>query len=109
MLAMAPTPPSDLDRFFLTTVALVTTRSSRGDNVMAAEWAFNVSYEPMLVAVSLGHHNVTHDAVAESKEFGVNLASQEQFALASFAGGFSRSEVDKMSSLAVKTRPGEAI
>lgn len=106
---MAPEPTQDLDRFFLTTVALITTRSSKGDNVMAAEWTFNVSYDPMLVAVSVSARHATHAAIVESGEFGVNMASQGQFALSSFAGGFSHREAEKLTSSGIKTRPGEAI
>jgi flavin reductase (DIM6/NTAB) family NADH-FMN oxidoreductase RutF len=109
MLAMAPNPAEDLDRYFLTTVALITTHSSKGDNVMAAEWTFNVSYDPLLIAVVVAPRHATHAAIVESGEFGVSMASTEQFALTSFAGGFSRDEADKLSADAVKTRPGAVI
>jgi flavin reductase (DIM6/NTAB) family NADH-FMN oxidoreductase RutF len=109
MLKMAAPPPEDLDRYFLTTVALITTRSSHGDNVMAAEWTFNLSYEPLLVGVSVNPRHITHAAIEEAKEFGVNMAAQGQFPLTSFAGGFSRREADKLSSGAFTTRPGSAI
>jgi flavin reductase (DIM6/NTAB) family NADH-FMN oxidoreductase RutF len=109
LLAMAPKPAETLDRYFLTTVALITTHSSKGDNVMAAEWTFNVSYDPLLIAVVVGPRHATHAAILESGEFGVSMASTEQFALASFAGGFSRDEADKLSSDGFKARPGRAI
>lgn len=109
MLPMASPVPDDLDRYFATTVSLVTTRSSKGDNVMAAEWTFNVSYDPLLVAVFVNPHHATHAAILETKEFGVNLACEEQYALASFAGGFSHSEAEKLTSAAIRTRPGRAI
>jgi flavin reductase (DIM6/NTAB) family NADH-FMN oxidoreductase RutF len=101
--------PEDLDRYFATTVGFVTTHSSTGDNVMAAEWSFNISYEPMRVAVFISARRSTHGAIVESKEFGLNLASDEQFALASFAGGFSQREAHKLTSAAIATRPGEVI
>lgn len=109
MLPTAAPVPDDLDRYFATTVALITTRSSKGDNVMAAEWTFNVSYKPMLVAVFVNPYHATHAAIVESKEFGVNMASREQYVLASFAGGFSAREADKLTSTALRTRPGLAI
>jgi flavin reductase (DIM6/NTAB) family NADH-FMN oxidoreductase RutF len=109
MLKMAAPPQEDLDRYFLTTVALITTRSSHGDNVMAAEWTFNLSYDPLLVGVAVNPHHVTHAAIEESKEFGVNMAARGQFPLTSFAGGFSRREADKLSSSSFATRPGVAI
>lgn len=109
MLPTASPLPDDLDRYFATTVALITTHSSKGDNVMSAEWTFNISYHPMLVAVFVNPHHATHDAILESKEFGVNMACEEQYPLASFAGGFSRREANKLTSGAIRTRPGTAI
>ena len=105
MLAVA----DDLTESFTTMVGLITTRSSVGDNVMAAEWTYLISYEPMLLAVVVGPRHATHGAIVESKEFGVSLAAQDQFPLTSFAGGTSRRETAKLSSTALKTREGQAI
>jgi len=109
MLKMARELPDDLDRAFTTSVALITTRSSKGDNVMAAEWTYHVSYEPFLVAVMVNPRNATHAAIAESKAFGVNLAAEEQYALSSFTGGFSQREAEKVTSDELKTTQGEAL
>lgn len=106
---MASPVPDDLDRYFATTVSLVTTRSSKGDNVMAAEWTFNVSYDPMIVAVFVNPRHATHAAILEAREFGVSMASEEQLALCSFAGGFSHREADKLTSGALRTRQGDVI
>ena len=38
-------------RYFMTGVSLITSNGSQGQNVMAAEWTMQVSYEPMLIAV----------------------------------------------------------
>ncbi len=110
MLRMAAAAlPEDLDRAFTTTVAFITTRSSKGDNVMAAEWTYQVSYTPFLVAVVVDPRHATHAAIVESKEFGVSLASDDQNALSSFTGGFSQREAEKLTSGEVPTRPGEVI
>jgi len=65
---------------------------------MAAEWAFNVSYDPFLIAVHVDKANVTHDEILAAGEFGVNLASEDQGAQMRFAGHFSKAETDKLSS-----------
>jgi len=109
VLPMASPLPDDLDRYFTTTVGLITTRSSQGDNVMAAEWTMNISYDPFRVAVFISPRHATHRAITETKEFGVNLASEGQNALCSFAGGFSLDEARKLTSTAIKTRPGDVI
>ena len=101
--------PEDLAGQFATMVGLVTTRSSAGENVMAAEWTYLVSYEPMQVAVVIGPRRATHAAIVETGEFGVSLAADDQNALASFAGGVSRRETAKLTADAFSTRPGEVI
>ena len=96
-------------RAFTTTVALITTEGPKGPNVMAAEWTFNVSYEPFLIAVLVGPENATFEAIEASKEFGVNLVSEEQVAAMAFAGHFSKSDTDKLSSMFFDTYPAKTI
>jgi len=85
-------------RSFTTGVAFITTRGSRGPNVMSAEWTFNVSYEPFLISVHLDAESATAEAIDETKEFGVNIVSEEQIAAMGFAGHFTRKETDKLTS-----------
>src|SRR5512136_2907530 len=99
----------DAFRAFTTTCALITTDGPRGPNVMAAEWTFNVSYRPFLILVAIDPANATHDIILESKEFGVNLVSEDQTAAMAFAGHFSKAEVDKLSSERFETYPGQTI
>ncbi len=96
-------------RCFTTSVALITTHGSKGPNVMAAEWTFNVSYDPFLIEVLVDPGNVTHEAIVETKEFGVNLASDEQAAAMAFAGHYSKRETDKLSSELFETYPATKI
>lgn len=85
-------------RSFTTTVGLITTNGPRGPNVMAAEWTFNVSYRPFLIAVLIDPENVTHDEILAAKEFGVNLVPPELVDAMGFAGHYSKAETDKLSS-----------
>lgn len=96
-------------RQFTTGVALITTRGSDGPNVMAAEWTFNVSYEPFLVSVHIHPEEATHAAIGETGEFGVNIVADDQVVAMGFAGHFSRHEVDKLTSDVFETYPATKI
>lgn len=96
-------------RAFTTGCALLTVHGPRGPNVMAAEWTFNVSYRPFLIAVCVDPANVTHDEILAAREFGVNLLTEEQGAAMRFAGHFSKATTDKLSSQAFDTYPAKRI
>ena len=103
---------SDLDlayRLFTTSVALITTTGKRGPNVMAAEWTFNVSYEPFLILVAIEPGEATHEAIAETGEFGVSLLAEDQVVGMGFAGHFSKHDTDKLSSDLFPTTPATKI
>lgn len=83
-------------RHFVTGVSMITSVGPFGKNVMAAEWTMQISYEPILIAVFLHEGSATLKNIRETEEFGVNVASDEQSHLVNIAGGYSRSEVDKL-------------
>jgi flavin reductase (DIM6/NTAB) family NADH-FMN oxidoreductase RutF len=85
----------NVHRYFATTVGLITTKGSKGRNVMAAEWTMHVSYEPMLVAIFV-HDSPTYWNIQETHVFGVNIASDDQAELVNIAGGYSGTEIDKL-------------
>ncbi|MEW6605683.1 MAG: flavin reductase family protein [Thermoproteota archaeon] len=85
----------NVHRYFATTVGLITTKGSRGRNVMAAEWTMHISYEPMLIAVFI-HDSPTYWNIQETQVFGVNIASDDQTELVNIAGGYSSTEIDKL-------------
>ncbi len=99
----------DAFRAFTTGCAFITTNGPQGENVMAAEWTFNVSYDPFLILVSIGPANRTHDLIREAKEFGVNLVSENQIAAMAFAGHYSKADTDKLSSELFDVLPGTVI
>ncbi|MFQ5908465.1 MAG: flavin reductase [Thermoplasmata archaeon] len=96
-------------RQFTTGVSLVTTRGPAGDNVMAAEWTFHVSYDPFLICVHIRPGKATYQAIEESQEFGVNMVSEDLVNAMSFAGHFTGHEVDKFSSDLFDRYPAEKI
>jgi flavin reductase (DIM6/NTAB) family NADH-FMN oxidoreductase RutF len=89
---------------FVTNVGLITSNGPNGQNIMAAEWTYYVSYSPALISVHIGGGNspsgkATTENIKASKEFGVNIASQEQNVFSSIAGGSSGREIDKVGML----------
>ena len=84
---------------FVTNVGLITSNGPHGHNVMAAEWTYQISYDPGLIAISVGPSKATHDNIEETKYFGVNIATEDQNAVASIAGGMTGKKVDKISAL----------
>ena len=75
---------------------MVTSTGSLGKNVMAAEWTMQISYEPVLIAVFVHEKTATIKNIRQTREFGVNVASDEQTLLVNIAGGYSRTEIDKL-------------
>jgi len=84
---------------FVTNVGLITSNGKNGNNIMAAEWTFQISHDPGLISVSIGPSKATHENIAETKFFGISIASEEQTAISSIAGGSSGRKVDKISAL----------
>lgn len=83
-------------RYFMTGVGLITSLGTNGQNVMAAEWTMQISYEPTLIAVFIHQGAVTLANIKKTKEFGISMASEHQTTAVSIAGGYSRNEIAKM-------------
>jgi len=81
---------------FVTNVGLITSNGPHGHNIMAAEWTFQISYDPGLIAVSIGSHQTTRENISNNGFFGVSIASENQNILSSIAGGYSGKEMDKI-------------
>lgn len=83
-------------RYFTTGVSLVTSSGPHGKNVMAVEWTIQISYKPMLIAVFIHEDSATFENIKKTKEFGINVSSEEQTTAVNIAGGYSRREIDKL-------------
>ena len=83
-------------KYFTTGVSLITSSGSHGQNVMAAEWTMQISYKPMLIAIFIHKGNATFKNIKQTKEFGINVSSEEQTTAVNIAGGYSRTEIDKL-------------
>ena len=70
-------------------IVLVTAQFEGIRNIMTAAWSTPASFEPPLVLLCIGHSRSTHDLVLKSVEFGLNILSDEQMALANYCGNIS--------------------
>ncbi len=90
---------------WVTNVGLVISDGPHGQNIMAAEWTYYVSYSPALISVHIGGSSkdasgkATLENIRATKEFGMSLAASDQNVFSSIAGGSSGKEVDKISIL----------
>lgn len=83
-------------RKFITNVGLITSNGPWGQNIMAAEWTRQVSYEPGIIIINIEPQDATTENIRKSGEFGVNLASETQNVVSSVAGKFTGKEVNKI-------------
>jgi flavin reductase (DIM6/NTAB) family NADH-FMN oxidoreductase RutF len=86
-------------RQFVTNVGLITSDGSLGPNIMAAEWTHHISYSPSLITANIRGHDTTAQNIKESKEFGVNVAAENQNVICSIVGKYKGIHVDKIAIL----------
>ncbi|MEX0764935.1 MAG: flavin reductase family protein [Nitrosopumilaceae archaeon] len=86
----------DAQKYFVTGVSMITSTGPLRDNVMAAEWTMQISYDPLLIAVFIHPSAATFKNIKKTKEFGVNVAAEGQTSLVNISGGYSRIEIDKL-------------
>lgn len=83
-------------RYFATGVSMITSSGPHGQNVMAVEWTMQISYRPMLIAIFIHKDSATFENIKKTKEFGINVSSEDQTMAVNIAGGYSRKEIDKL-------------
>ncbi len=90
---------------WVTNVGLITTDGPDGQDIMAAEWTYYVSYSPALISVHIGgsikgeKKKATFENILSTQEFGVSIAASDQNVLSSIAGKGSGRDVDKIAVL----------
>lgn len=80
-------------------VYVVTTRLGEKINGMTAAWVSQVSFNPVLVMVSIAPTRYSHDLIKESGVMAVNILTSEQMELAKRFGYKSGRKVDKCAGL----------
>ena len=84
---------------FLTNVGLITSNGPFGHNVMACEWTHQISYDPPLIVLAIRDYKTTYKNIIESKEFGINIAADDQTVFSAVSGNRSGKDVDKIKML----------
>lgn len=90
---------SNYHQKFITNVGLITSDGPHGQNIMAAEWTYLVSYTPAHILISVGHTKATAENILQTKKFGVSIASENQNWISSIAGGSSGKNANKIVAL----------
>ena len=80
-------------------VYVVTTRVQDKINGMTASWVSQVSFNPLLVMVSIAPPRYSHDLIKESGIFAVNVLTPEQVDLGKRFGYKSGRKMDKFAGL----------
>ena len=90
-------------------VILVSAENDGVRNVMTAAWSSPTSFDPPLILISIGTTRFTHDLIMKSKEFAINVLSEDQMELAVFCGNVSGRELDKFKTKDITSRPAKKI
>jgi flavin reductase (DIM6/NTAB) family NADH-FMN oxidoreductase RutF len=93
-----------------TKVVLVTSVSKEGrTNVMTVGWVMPCSHQPWMVAVAIHPRRYTHQLIEETKEFTVNVPSEELTYQTEYCGEYSGRFVDKFAETRLTAKPGKKV
>jgi flavin reductase (DIM6/NTAB) family NADH-FMN oxidoreductase RutF len=89
---------------------LITSIDSEGrPNVMGASWVTKLSFEPFLMAVSVGHKRYSHGLIKNSGEFVICYPSAEQEKQAMYCGFHSGRCEDKFARTGLTAVPSKKV
>jgi flavin reductase (DIM6/NTAB) family NADH-FMN oxidoreductase RutF len=89
---------------------LVTSVDSEGrPNVMGVSWMTKLSFEPFLMAVSIGRKRYSHDLIKAQGEFAICYPSAEQQKAAMYCGSHSGRCEDKFARTGLVAVPSKKI
>jgi flavin reductase (DIM6/NTAB) family NADH-FMN oxidoreductase RutF len=101
-------PPTTL--LFPTPVVLVTCVDEAGKpNIVTLAWVGVVSSEPPMIGISIRPERYSHVCVKATKEFVVNLPSEEMVRKVDACGVLSGKETDKFASMRWKQVPAQKV
>ncbi|OLS28367.1 MAG: p-hydroxyphenylacetate 3-hydroxylase, reductase component [Candidatus Heimdallarchaeota archaeon LC_2] len=93
----------------ITTVGLVTSQLNGKENVMACEWAIQISFNPPLYLIVVGKSKATAEFIIKTGEFGLTFASDEQATLSHVSGSYSAYKHDKIATNIFPLQAGKTI
>lgn len=85
-------------------VTVVTSKAGGKINGLTVAWATQVSFQPPLVAVSVGKTRYTHDMIRSSRIFAVNILHEGQVDVARLFGLQSGRNIDKFATIPYETK-----
>ncbi len=95
---------------FPTPVVLVTSVDEAGKpNIITLAWVGVVNSEPPMIGISVRPERYSHDCIKRSKEFVVNLPSEEIVRKVDACGVLSGKDTDKFSSMGWKQVPAQRV
>ncbi len=101
-------PPTTL--LFPTPVVLVTSIDEEGKpNIITLAWVGVVNSEPPMIGISVRPQRYSHDCIQRTKEFVVNIPSQEMVRKVDACGVVSGREKDKFALIGFKAIPSEKV
>lgn len=91
-------------------VALVSCVDKNGiPNVITIAWFMRTSFEPPLIAISIGHKRYSHQLIKDTKEFVIAFPKQNMKEIAIYCGSKSGRDVNKIKDAKIKTRKAKKI
>lgn len=91
-------------------VSLIVSVDEKGrSNIMVANWHMQTSFDPLLVAVSIGKTRYTHTLLSKIPEFVLAFPSKGMEKTVEFCGTRSGRSVDKIKELNLRVAPAKFI
>ena len=78
-------------------------------NIMTAAWAGTICSDPVMVSVSIRPERFSHDIIARTGEFVMNLTTRELAYAADFCGVRSGRDIDKFAHLHLTKLPSRCV
>lgn len=78
-------------------------------NIMVAGWVMRVSFNPPLIAVSVGHTRYTHELLVKYPEFVLAYPVKSHKEIINYCGSKSGKDFDKFKELKIKTISAEKL
>lgn len=99
-----------LDRFYpLSCVYVISTNKQGEPSGMVASWFIQTSFDPPLVAVSIGKSRLTYNLVKESKEFVIAVPNEKLKEVIRVFGRKSGRDVNKFKETNLKTKKAKFV
>jgi len=93
----------------ITAVGLVTSQLNGKENVMACEWAIQISFNPPMYLLVIGKTHATAEYIIKTGEFGLTFASDDQATLSHVSGSYSAYDHDKIATNIFPIQDGKTI